>query len=68
MRAYQEQAPPCRHEGEDAHEYVLDRHVGDSDQDYHNGDECDEYQPLDQPEHQLELRTEFPPPNRYTLY
>jgi hypothetical protein len=42
--------------------------VGNSDQDYHDGDECDEYQPLDQPEHQLELRTEFPPPNRYTLY
>ena len=66
-RAYQEHAPSGRHEGEDAHEYVLDRHVGDRYQDYHDGYECDEYQPLDQPEHQLELRAEFPPPQRHTL-
>lgn len=63
----QEQAPPGRHESKDAHEDVKNRHVGNRRQDDDDGDECYEYQPLDQPEHELELRAEPPPAHGHGL-
>jgi hypothetical protein len=63
IATYQKQTPSSGHERKDANKDVLNCHVWDCYQDYDDGDKRYEYQPLDQPEHKLELCTEFPPPN-----
>ena len=67
IATYQKQTPSSGHERKDANKDVLNCHVWDCYQDYDDGDKCYEYQPLDQPEHKLELCTESPPPNWYSL-
>ena len=59
----QQQTPASWHEGKNANKDVLDCHMRDCYQDYNDGDKCYKYQPLNQPEHKLEVRAEFPPPN-----
>jgi hypothetical protein len=63
LKTYQKQTPSSWHERKDANKDVLNCHVWDCYQDYDNRDKRYEYQPLDQPEHKLELCTEFPPAN-----
>ena len=63
ISTYQQQTPASWHEGKYANKDVLDCHMRDCYQDYNDGDKCYKYQPLNQPEHKLEVRAEFPPPN-----
>lgn len=63
FRAHQQYRPAGGHEAEDAGEEVRDCEAADDEEDDHDDDEPEEEEEFEDPEHELEVYPEFPPPH-----